>query len=133
MKKVILVKTDDPVRRQFNLVVTGPVEKVFDINPSSVYLHGKQGDTLKTAITITPSEKYKFSILGMEHKVNTKIKARLIELKKDKKAWQIKIECTSVKAEHLFDVLTLKTDSPYKPIVSIRVHVSFVEKQAAKS
>ena len=133
MKKTILVKTDDPEKRKFNLVVTGQVEKVVEINPQSVYLDGKPGDTLEAVVNITPSEKYKFSILGMEQKINTRIKAQLIEAKGDKKSWQIKIKSTSDKADDLYDVLTLKTDSQYRPTLTIRVYAIFLEKQEPKS
>ncbi|MCD4721852.1 MAG: hypothetical protein K8S13_18635 [Desulfobacula sp.] len=133
MKKVILVKTDDPKKRKFNLVVTGPVEKIVDIKPASVYLDGNPGDTLESVVTITPSEKYKFSILGMEQKINTKIKAQLIEPKGDEKSWQIKIKSISDKANDFYDVLTLKTDSRYKPTLTIRVYAIFFKKQELKS
>ena len=133
MKKVILVKTDDPQKKRFNLIVTGPVERVVDIDPASVYLDGNPGDTLEAVVNITPSEKYKFSILGMEQKNNTRIEARLIEPMGDKKSWQIKIKSTSDKADDLYDVLTLKTDSRYKPTLTIRVYAIFIEKQASKS
>ncbi|NOX35235.1 MAG: hypothetical protein GXP56_16150 [Deltaproteobacteria bacterium] len=128
MKKVVLVKTDDPQKRKFNLVVTGQVEKVADINPASVYMNGKPGDTLEAVVNITPSEKYKFSILGMKQKINTRIKATLIEPVKGKKTWQIKIKSTSDKAKDLYDVLTLKTDSKYKPELTIRVYAIFLGK-----
>ncbi|MBC2703878.1 MAG: hypothetical protein HGJ91_04995 [Desulfobacula sp.] len=133
MKKTILVKTDDPGKKKFNLVVTGPVEKVVEINPVSVYLDGTPGETLESIVTITPSEKYKFSILGMEQKINTKIKAQLMEPKGDEKFWQIKIKSTSEKADDLYDVLTLKTDSRYRPTLTIRVYAIFLKKQESKS
>ena len=133
MKKTILVKTDDPGKKKFNLVVTGPVEKVVEINPVSVYLDGTPGETLESIVTITPSEKYKFSILGMEQKINTRIKAQLMEPKGDEKFWQIKIKSTSDKADDLYDVLTLKTDSQYRPILTIRVYAIFFKKQESKS
>jgi len=133
MKKTILVKTDDPGKKKFNLVVTGPVEKVVEINPVSVYLDGTPGETLESIVTITPSEKYKFSILGMEQKINTRIKAQLMEPKGDEKFWQIKIKSTSDKADDLYDVLTLKTDSQYRPILTIRVYAIFLKKQESKS
>lgn len=128
MKKVILVKTDDPEKRKFNLIVTGPVEKVVEINPVSVFLDGNPGDTLESIVTITPSEKYKFSILGIEQKINTNIKAQLIDPKPDEKFWQIKIKSTSDKADDFYDVLTLKTDSQYRPTLTIRVYAVFFEK-----
>lgn len=128
MKKVILVKTDDPVKRKFNLTVTGPVEKVVDINPGSVYLDGAVGDTLEAVVKITPSEKYMFSILGMKQKINAGIKATLIKPKGNMKSWQVKITSTSNKADDLYDVLTLKTDSRYKPTLTIRVYAIFQKK-----
>ncbi|MBU0463255.1 MAG: hypothetical protein KKE12_06550 [Proteobacteria bacterium] len=133
MKKVILVKTDDPVRKEFNLVVTGPVEKIVDINPESVYLNGNPGDTLEAVVNITPSEKYPFSILGMETRGNARIETSLIESMDDKKSWQVKIKSTSDKVQNLYDVLTLKTDSQYKSTLTIRVYAIFLEKKAPKS
>ena len=133
MKKTTIVKTDDPANKKFKLIVTGQVEKVVDITPATVYLDGNPGDTLEAVVSITPSEKYKFSILGMEQKNNTKIKASLIEPKGDEKSWQIKISSTSDKAGDLNDVLTLKTDSKYKPILKIKVYAIFLEKQEAGS
>ncbi|MBC8440422.1 MAG: hypothetical protein H8D87_12150, partial [Deltaproteobacteria bacterium] len=118
MKKVIVVKTDDPEKKQFNLVVTGPVEKIVDINPESVYLKGNSGDTLEAVVNITPFEKYPFLILGMETRGNAGIQTSLIESKDDKKSWQIKIKSTSDMAQNLYDVLTLKTDSQYIPTLT---------------
>ncbi|CCK81519.1 uncharacterized protein TOL2_C33620 [Desulfobacula toluolica Tol2] len=155
MKKNIIVKTDDPEKKKFNLVVTGPVEKVVDINPRSVYMNGNSGDTLETVVNITPSEKYHFSILGMEQKIRNGIQARLIEPKsssilssiwhsfliktrliepkEDKKLWQIKIKSTSDTAANLYEILTLKTDSQYKPMLTIRINAVFHEKQKPSS
>jgi len=133
MKKVIQVKTDDPERKRFNLVVTGPVEKIVDIQPESVYLNGNPGDTLEAVVNITPSEKYPFSILGMEQKGNARTESTLIESKEDKKSWKIDIKATSDKVQTLYDVLTLKTDSRYKPTLTIRVYAVFVEKPIPKS
>jgi len=133
MKKVILVKTDDLKKKKFNLIVTGQVEKVVEINPLSVYLEGNPGDTLEALVNITPSEKYIFSVLGMEQKIKSKIKARLIEPEGDNKSWQIKIKSTSDIAADLYDVLTLRTDSQYKPKLTIRVYAIFLKKQESES
>lgn len=129
MKKVILVKTDHPEKRKFNLVVTGPVEKIVNIQPASVYLNGNLGDTLESIVTITPVEKYKFSILEVEQKMNREIKAQLIKPEGDEKSWQIKIKSTSDKTGSFYDVLTLKTDSQYRPTFGIRVYAAFSKKQ----
>lgn len=133
MKKVIQVKTDDPAKKKFSLVVTGLVEKIVDINPASVYLDGNPGETLEAVVTITPSEKYPFSILQMEQKNNNRIKATLIAPTGDMKSWKISINSRSEKAEDLYDVLTLKTDSQYEPTLTIRVYAIFLEKKKTAS
>ncbi len=130
MKKTIVVKTDDPKNRKFNLIVKGPVEKVVDIKPASVYMDGNPGDTLESTITITPAEKYNFSILEVNQKINKGITATLIEPDKDKKSWQIKLKSTSDKADDLYEILTVKTDSKYKPTLTIRVYAIFLEKKS---
>ncbi|MCK5836965.1 MAG: hypothetical protein KAH09_06830 [Desulfobacula sp.] len=133
LRKNILVKTNDPDKKKFNLMVTGLVEKVVDITPRSVYLNGNPGDTLDAVVNITPAEKYPFSILEMKQKINTRIKAQLVELKGDKKSWQVKIKSTSDKPGDLYNVLTLKTDSQYKPNLIIRVHAVFFKKKEPSS
>ncbi len=133
MKKVILVKTDDPDKTNISLVVTGPVEKIVDIQPESVYLNGNPGETLEAVVTITPSEKYPFKILGMEQKGNARTQSMLMESKDDKKSWRVNVKATSDKVQTLYDVLTLKTDSQYKKILTIRVYAVFVEKPVPKS
>jgi hypothetical protein len=133
MKKVIVVKTDDPEKRKFNLVVSGPVEKIVEIYPKSVHLDGIPGETLEAVVKITPSEKYQFSITGIEQGGNPGIKARLIESKGDEKFWQVKIQSTSDRVQNLYDVVTLKTDSPYKSKLVIRVYAIFLKKTAPKS
>jgi hypothetical protein len=127
MTKTTLVRTDDPAMKVFSLVVKGVVEKIVNISPEAVYLTGKKGDTLEAAVTLVPSEKYPFSILGMEKKHNSRIEALLEAVPGDQKSWQIKIKCVSDKVADLYDELVLKTDSPYKPTVNIKVSAMFLE------
>ncbi len=129
MKKVTVVKTNAPDKKKFNLTVTGPVEQVVNINPASVYMDGNPGDTLESVVKITPADKYKFSILGIEQRVDSKIYAELIEPDENEKSWQVKVKSTSKKADDLYDVLTLTTDSKYKPTITIRVYAIFIEKK----
>ena len=129
MKKVTRVQTDDPEKPKFTVTVTGKVDQVVTIKPKSVYLQGNQGDTLETMIEITPSQKYQFSILSLEQKKNTDIKASLIAPEGDKKSWQIKVKAESDKAGQIYDLLTLKTDSKYRPSLAIRVYAKFAEKK----
>ncbi len=128
-----MIKTDDPEKAGFTVTVTGPVEKIATIEPRSVYLEGLPGNTLETIIKITPVEKYKFSILGVEQKVNTNIKASLIAPKKDEKSWLVKVKALSDKPGQVYDLLTFKTDSKYRPSLHIRVYAKFIEKQKTGS
>jgi hypothetical protein len=133
MKKATLVRTDDPEKPRFTVTVTGKVDQVVTINPKRVYLQGNQGDTLETMVEITPSQKYQFSILGLELKKNTDIKASLIAPKGDEKSWKIRVKAGSDKAGQIYDLLTLKTDSKYKPSIAIRVYAEFAEKKKSGS
>jgi hypothetical protein len=114
-------------------VVKGTVEKVVDIKPASVFLKGNPGEILEAVVTIIPSQKYSFSILGMETRGNESIKPMLIAPTEEKKFWQVKIKSTSDKVQNLHDMVTLKTDSQYKPILTIMVSVRFLEKKVPKS
>jgi len=129
MTKTIEVKTDDPGRRNLNLVVTGQVDRIAEISPPSVYLNGKAGESLEAVVTITPSEKYAFTLLGLEKQNKSRIEATLVQPEKGGKTWQIKIKCRSDKAEDLYDELVLKTDSPYAPTIGIRVSAVFLDKK----
>jgi hypothetical protein len=127
MTKTILVKTDDPGQRTLNLVVTGQVDRIAEISPPSVYLNGKAGDALEAVVTITPSKKYAFTLLGLEKRNKSRIEATLIQPEKDGRTWRIQIKCRSDKAEDLYDELVLKTDSPYVPTIGIRVSAVFLD------
>jgi hypothetical protein len=108
-------------------VVTGKVENVVNITPTTVSLSGAPGETLEAMVNITPMDKYNFSILGLEQKFNTRIKAQLIEPAKGSVVWQVKITSTSPKADDLYDIITLKTDSKYKPTIKIRVYAIYLK------
>ncbi|MCF6247259.1 MAG: hypothetical protein L3J69_07845 [Desulfobacula sp.] len=127
MKKNIVVRTNDPDKKKFNLVVTGQVEQVVKIEPPSVNLYGKPGDKLESIITITPSPKYNFSILKMEHREGSGITARLIKPAGKDQPWQVKITCTARTVTNLYDYITLKTDSEFRPVLNIRISVMFID------
>ena len=139
-----------------------------EITPRTVSLSGAPGDVLEAMVTITPMDKYKFSILGLDQKYNTQIKATLVKpdmvkpdmvtpdmvtpdmvtpdmvtpdmvtpdmVKPGKKnsAWQVKITSTSQKADDFYDIITLKTDSKYKPKLTIRVYAIYLAEEKPKS
>lgn len=113
--------------------MTGKVENVVEITPRTVSLSGAPGEVLEAIVTITPKDKYKFTILGLEQKFNTQIKAQLVKPVQGDLAWQVKITTTSQKADDLYDIITLKTDSKYKPTLKIRVYAIYLKKDKTKS
>ncbi len=114
-------------------MVTGKVESVVEITPQTVSLSGVPGEVLETVVTISPRDKYKFSILGLEQKFNTQIKAKLVKPGQGNPEWQVKITTTSEKADDLYDIITLKTDSKYKPTLKIRVYAIYLEDEKTNS
>jgi hypothetical protein len=113
-------------------VVTGKVENVVDITPRTVSLKGAPGELLEAMVTISPREKYKFSILGLEQKFNNQIKAELVKPDNETLPWLVKIKASSKKADDFYDIITLKTDSEYKPTLKIRVYAIFVKDETTK-
>lgn len=134
MKKVTLVKTDDPDMAKFTVTVTGKVEHIADIDPRSVYLEGRPGDVLETTIKITPRDNYGFSIIDLKKRNQSdSIKAVLVSPEKEGAgAWQIHVSAASEKADNLYDTLSVITDSKYLPQIDIRVYAVFMEKQKSE-
>jgi hypothetical protein len=128
MKKKILVKTDDPDHQKIYLMVQGPVDRLVKITPPTLSLSGAPGDVLKAVVTIEPSPKYQFSILGLTQRFGTNVKARLIKPEKKGDPWQVAVTTTSEKVDDIYDVITLKTDSKYKPKLQIRVFAIYQKK-----
>lgn len=125
MKKTTRVNTNDTTNLSFNLIVTGKVEKVVNIEPEYVYMAGKTGQTLESFVRITPFDKYKFSITGLTQKMNAGIKAFIQAPKKNKKTWNIRITANSYKPIKLHDVLIFSTDSEYMPDLEVKVYATF--------
>ena len=126
MKKTILVKTDDPNKKKFNLMVKGEVEKVVDIQPTGVFLDGRPGDTLESVITITPSAKYMFRITEMQQNPESGVLAALVPPEKENDPWKVTVKIHSDETGRFFDRLILKTDSPYEPTLKIVVSALFI-------
>lgn len=127
MEKVIIVKTDDPNKSRFNLKVTGPVEKIVEIEPSSVYMEGKPGAIMSSTVRITPSAKYPFALLKIKKLNNTPIQADLVKPDSGNPSWQLNIKAASDVKNEMYEVLEIQTDSKYKSEIVIRVTAVFHE------
>jgi len=104
-----------------------------DIDPTTVSMSGAPGDVLSAEVIITPSEKYQFSILELKQKFNTDIQAELVKPEGKNTAWKVKIQSTLQKADDIYDIITLNTDSKYKPRLKIRVFAVYLETKDTNS
>jgi len=128
LQRQILVKTNDPDNKKLYLTVTCKVSSLVTVKPSTVMLSGTPGETLEAIVTINPAPDFNMKILGMTQKFNAQIKAKLVEPEPGSRDWQIKITTYSDKADDLYDILTLKTDNPAKPVLKVRVYAIYMDK-----
>lgn len=126
MKKNIKIESDDPIKKRFNLVVKGLVEKIVTVLPQTIRMQGRPGETLEKIVSITPSPKYPFSILDIKIKNKTPIQTTLIKPESNNKPWQISVKVTSDEVQSFYDVLKIRTDSKLKPNLTVRVFAAFV-------
>jgi hypothetical protein len=128
-----MVKTNDPDKNQFFLTVTGKVSLVAKITPATLSLSGKPGDTLEGVVSITPAQDYPFSITSLTQKFSSQIKAELIRPADGSGDWKVRVTAVSKKADDLYDIITLKTDSRFKPVLKIRVYAIYFDSQVNQS
>jgi len=84
---------------------------------------------LKKTVTITPQEKYPFKIVAVETKKSGNIAAE-IEAVNSTVPTTYKLTITNLKKEkgRYVESVTLKTDSPVRSEIKIRVYGQIVEK-----
>ncbi|MBW1821515.1 MAG: hypothetical protein JRI92_07085 [Deltaproteobacteria bacterium] len=123
MNKSIRVETNDPNNKNFNLKITGDVEKFVTISPSRLRLSGESGASIKGSVKIIPEKKYPFKILSVSAKNGKDIHQELKEAEhKEGKGYLLTVENIKKDAGRYFDVITLKTDSKIKPEIQISVY-----------
>lgn len=97
------------------------------VNPGTLSLSGRPGEILEGEVSVTPAEGYPFSITQMSQKYGKNIQAELLPPKQGSDVWKIRVRAESAKADDLYDIITIKTDSPYKPELKIRVYAIYFE------
>ncbi len=133
MSKTIVVKTNDPSTQKFYLKVQGPVAKVVDISPSSVYMEGAPGDTLTAEVRITPSAGLDFSIEEIALRNKTPLKVDLVPPGAHDRSWILTVAATSDSPASLYDVVQMYTSSEKINNLSIRVFVTFRDTGAGQT
>jgi hypothetical protein len=101
------------------------VEKFADILPKGqVRLIGDMDSEIKRSVTITPVEKYPFTITEVKARKGKDIKFELTEKESPaagKTGYVLTVENLKKSEGRYFDTLILKTTSTIRPQISIRV------------
>jgi len=123
MSKSARAYTNDPDHPQIVLSMQGPVKTFATIEPEQVRLFGAAGDALKQTVTITPQAEFPFKILEANAQIGRDIRYRIEENNGDQgTTYRLTVVNTRASAGRYFDTIHLKTDSPLKPRIDIRVY-----------
>jgi hypothetical protein len=102
--------------------MTGPVEIFADIHPDRISLIGKAGSPLSGQVAIVPRADLPFSITRVTVRSGAHIRYRLDTLEKDgRTGYRLLVENTKPDKGRYVDTVTLETDSPIRPKISIPV------------
>jgi hypothetical protein len=123
IQRRLLIQTNDPIQPVLQVMLKGMVEGVAVIRPVSVRLFGKKEDDLKVAVEIIINPKTPFKIIETKAENGTNIQYDLKD-KMDKDARSYLLTVRNIKKETIqyIDIIHLKTDSPIKPEIKVRVY-----------
>ncbi len=122
MKK-ITVQTNDHQQKNLTLVVKGFVKKFATIRPKQIQLNGMVGDTIRQSVAIIPEKAYPFKITESSARQGTEIDFSLNETKGNNgTAYELTVENKRQKKGRYHDIVVLKTDSPLKPELRVRIY-----------
>jgi len=99
------------------------------LSQNSVFLRGTGETVLKKTVTITPQKKYPFKIVAVETKKSGNIAAKLESINSTVPT-SYKLTVTNLKQNkgRYVESVTLKTDSPVRSEIKIRVYGQISEK-----
>jgi hypothetical protein len=117
-----MVHTNDPQQSRIKLSISGYVENFVNIKPTRVRLTGVVGHPIAVSVVIVPEKKYPFKILEVKATDGQNIRYELTERIADEgKGYNLSVENTRKETGRYHDVIRLKTDSPIKPEIHVRV------------
>jgi hypothetical protein len=117
--KSVIVYTNDPSQKQFNLYISGDIDQFALIHPEHLVLRGAAGNQLKSVVSITPKEKYPFKIL----ETYSELSGKKIEfsLKKKDGRYLLTVSNLMKTSGNYRGKIHLKTDNPVQPEIIIYV------------
>lgn len=130
-KKTVRIYTNDPKSSIVTLAVKASIKVLINISPKTVTLSGFEGDEISKTVTVTG---YGDTPLELEPKVFSlegKV-AYQIETVEKGKTFKIRFKNVPGPAGKINGALTLKTNYPEKPKISILIKGTFRKKAVKK-
>lgn len=124
IREGVRVYTNDPVRPEFNLTMTGQVERFAEITPGRLVLAGYQGEPIRQTVTIRSTEKHPFRITGMSHRHQDNLKIQLDQTRHGNPAeYLLTVENLKDTPGRYVDQIQLQTDNEIHPEIRLVVSV----------
>jgi hypothetical protein len=122
LSKSAEVISNDPKEPVVQLTVTGVVDKFASITPSPVILRGVAGENLSQTVRIIPEAKYPFKLVEARPRDGRNLTVTLSPAAEGGAGgYALLVQNTKGEAGSYTDSVVLKTDSPLKPEIDIRV------------
>ncbi|MFH1153905.1 MAG: DUF1573 domain-containing protein [Pseudomonadota bacterium] len=118
LSRTVEVSLDDPDTPFVALKLEGAVDTFATISPANVSLTGPPGTGTRTEVTIVPSPKYPFSIVGTSVKSKKNIACSLA---RSADRYVLTVQNLLEQPGRYFEIIVLTTDSPLQPELKIRV------------
>jgi hypothetical protein len=120
----VFTNATGPGQSEFNLSMTGQVDRFAEISPNRLVLAGREGEVLKQTVTIRSTEKYPFKITDMRARSGEHLKLDLDRTDEGgRSAYRLTIENTRQTHGRYVDQIRLQTDSALNPELSLPVSV----------
>ena len=119
LAKNIIVMTNDPKNQTVTLTITGMAEPFALISPPRLFLQGRLNEDINASVSIIKLEKYPFKIVGNGSAERPGHISMTLD--ENDKGYELIVSNNWKKKGRYFETITLKTDSPLKPEIKIRV------------
>lgn len=122
IRETVVVHTNDPQHPVFELMVTGRVEAFADIQPKTVSLRAKAGETVSAVARIIPRPERPFAIRNLRAVNGRDIRFELTQkVGPAGKLYEITIFNTRREPGRIADMVVIETDHPERPALQVMV------------
>lgn len=123
LNKQVVVYTNDPDQERIALTISGTVNDLVTLSPARVQLTGAVGSDIHQMVSITSDASFPFRIVDVKATYGENIAFDLKPiLESGKNAYCLSVKNTKRTEGRYSDTLTLTTDSPIRPQLTVRVY-----------